>query len=71
MERAVDHDPSTVFSVVASPVGPLTLTGTGQALTRCWFESHRPAVGPADDPTVGLTRDDDAFTEVAAQLAAY
>ena len=67
----VVHDPSTVFSVVDSPVGPLTLTGTGRAITRCWFDSHRPAVGPADDPTVGLVRDDHAFAEVAAQLAAY
>lgn len=56
-----------VFTVVASPVGDLTLTGTTEALTGCWFELHGKPTNVGPD----LRRDDSAFAEAATQLAAY
>lgn len=60
-------DTSTTYRVVDSPVGPLTLTGHGATLTRCWFDGP----GTGADPTQGLERDDAAFAEAVDQLAAY
>lgn len=57
----------SVFTVVASPVGDLTLTGTGEVLTGCWFERH----GKPTDIDPDLRRDHDAFAEAASQLSAY
>ena len=57
----------TSYAVVNSPVGPLTLTGTGDAITGCWFEGHlRPT-----EVSAQLERDDGAFADAADQLAAY
>ncbi len=55
------------YSVVSSPVGPLTLSGDGEALTGCWFEGH----GKPTDLVDEMVCDDDGFAEAAAQLAAY
>ncbi len=52
--------------MVASPVGDLILTGDGEALTGCYFTGTGHA-----DPTVGLARDDAAFTDAATQLGEY
>lgn len=57
----------SVYSVVASPIGALTLTGTGRALIGCWFEMKADGT----DRTLGLERDDRAFADVTEQLAAY
>ncbi len=57
----------TVFTMVPSPVGDLTLTGTGDVLTGCWFERH----GRAGDVAAGLRRADGAFAEAADQLDEY
>ncbi len=56
-----------MFALVDSPVGVLTLTGTGDAITGCWFERHTKPV----DRVADLERDDDAFVEAAGQLEAY
>lgn len=54
-------------SQVPSPVGVLTLTSDGDALTGLYMENqkHRPEL-PADS-----VRDDSRFTAVREQLAAY
>ncbi|CAN5436798.1 hypothetical protein BH10ACT1_BH10ACT1_36300 [soil metagenome] len=59
--------PATVFTTTSSPVGTLTLTGTGDALTGCWFEGHTKPT----DVAPGLRRDDAAFADAVEQLAAY
>ncbi len=73
-DAGVDADPQeapTRYGIVDSPVGPLTLTGTGSGadlvITGCWFDPSEKQ----PDRTVGLARDDDAFAEAAAQLDAY
>ena len=64
---ALVADPSAAFTVVASPLGELTLTGTGTALTGIRFAGPE---GPAD-PGPGLRRDPGPFREAVAQLEAY
>ncbi len=60
---------SRVWSVLDSPIGPLTLVGDGRALTGVYFDGHRSSV-PA---VVASERgDDDAVLSLAAtQLAEY
>ena len=55
------------YTRLPSPVGDLTLTGDGTAITGCFFTTHRHH----DDPAAGLDRDDGAFVDAAAQLAEY
>lgn len=58
---------SVYYSECQSPLGMLTLTGNGEALTGLYMENqkHRPAL-PAHSQ-----RDDSRFTAVREQLAAY
>lgn len=58
---------SVYYSECQSPLGMLTLTGNGEALTGLYMENqkHRPAL-PAHSQ-----RDDGRFTVVREQLAAY
>jgi methylated-DNA-[protein]-cysteine S-methyltransferase len=56
-----------VYAVVPSPVGDLTLTGTGEALTGCWFEGHTKPTAMGPD----LELDPEPFAEVVEQLDAY
>lgn len=60
------HD-VTVYTVVDTPIGDLTIVGDGHALSALYFPDHarRP-----DDETFGL-RDDDAFPDARHQLAEY
>jgi methylated-DNA-[protein]-cysteine S-methyltransferase len=56
-----------VTTTIASPIGPLTLTAVGSAITG--LHMHRQRHAPPVDP--GCVRDDSAFGDVAEQLAAY
>ncbi len=54
-------------AVIASPIGPLTLVGDGEALAGLYFDGHLrtprlPDLGP---------RDDDGFEAAKAQLGEY
>ena len=55
-------------TTIESPVGPLTLTAEGGALTRVhmYEQRHMPTSIPPE-----WERDDDAFTEIVAQLDDY
>ena len=54
------------FSTMDSPIGPLTLAGTGSVLT------HLRMAGQTNEPDRSdWVRDDGAFADVAAQLEAY
>lgn len=55
------------YGIVPSPVGNLTITGTPDVLSGCFFEQHTK---PVDD-LADLERDDDAFVGAAEQLADY
>jgi methylated-DNA-[protein]-cysteine S-methyltransferase len=55
------------YTVVDSPLGPLTLVGTGGALTGLYMDRQRYRPGPE---TFG-ERDDVPFTEAARQLEEY
>jgi methylated-DNA-[protein]-cysteine S-methyltransferase len=57
----------TLFAVVDSPIGPLTLLGRGGRLTNLVMDDQAHAVTPPPDSR----RDDDAFAGVADQLAEY
>lgn len=56
----------TVYRIIESPIGPLTLAGTDGVLThlRMDEQTHEP-------DRQGWQRDDSAFPEVVEQLAAY
>lgn len=54
-----------VHVVMDSPIGPLTLVGTGDALTGLYMAEHRYAPAAFGD------RDDDAFPGAVAQLTEY
>jgi len=58
---------ATVFTTVPSPVGELTLTGDGTALTGCWFEGHTKPTDRSPD----LRRDTRAFADAVEQLEQY
>ncbi len=51
-----------------SPIGPLTLSGSGDVLSGLYMESHAPAAPPVP---AGAVRDDTAFAAARAQLAEY
>jgi methylated-DNA-[protein]-cysteine S-methyltransferase len=55
------------YTLVASPVGDLLLTGDGVALCGCWFTDDDGGAARRQ----GLERDDVAFADVAAQLREY
>lgn len=54
-------------AVIASPIGPLTLVGDGEALAGLYFDGHLRTPRLTD---LG-TRDDDAFEAAKAQLGEY
>lgn len=56
------------YTLMDSPIGELLLAGDGDALTRL---DLRDSGDPLPDPAEGWRRDDDAFTETRAQVAAY
>ena len=58
---------STHFAVISSPVGELTLVGTGEVLAGCWFDGCKGTAARI----AGLRRDDQVFAPVVEQLAAY
>jgi methylated-DNA-[protein]-cysteine S-methyltransferase len=58
--------PTTCFTTVPSPIGELLLLGDGTALTGLYCDPP-----PAGMPPPEAHRDDTAFTEARAQLAAY
>lgn len=58
--------PKIRYQTVSSPLGPLTLAGTGSALM------HLRMTGQAHQPdNADWEPDDDAFSDVAEQLEAY
>ena len=58
---------ATYHTVLASPVGELTLTSNGEALTGLHFEGHRSALDARDS----TRRDEGPFAETRRQLEAY
>lgn len=57
-------------TVIESPIGPLTLSASGDALTGLYFEAHRHPPRPESlGSRVG--GDDAVFTDVSRQLAEY
>ncbi len=63
-------DPSTtdtLFTLIDSPVGPLTLVSRAGRLTHLAMDGQTHAVPPPP----GSRRDDDAFTDVVGQLDEY
>lgn len=57
---------TTAYTVVDSPVGPLTLAGNAEALTTVWFDGFPPAVA------AGVARSDAGpFRAAVEQLEAY
>ena len=59
--------PATVYTILASPIGPLVLAGTDERLACIGFPTGKGAVTPGVD----WYRDDAAFAEARAQFAAY
>ncbi|MBX3283906.1 MAG: methylated-DNA--[protein]-cysteine S-methyltransferase [Actinobacteria bacterium] len=57
---------TTAFTVVASPVGPLTLAGNPEALTTIWFDGTPPSVASG-----AAAEDPGPFRAAADQLEAY
>jgi methylated-DNA-[protein]-cysteine S-methyltransferase len=58
--------PTTCYTTVPSPIGELLLLGDGTALTGLYCDPP-----PAGRPPAEARRDDTAFAEARAQLAAY
>ncbi len=61
------RDDETVYTVVDSPIGELTLVGDGEALTALYFADHARRPGP---DTFG-PRADGPFADAREQLAEY
>ncbi len=59
--------PRVIHTTVDSPIGELLLKGDGRALTGLYMSGGKFAQTATDD----WERDDDAFADVRAQLAAY
>lgn len=59
--------PTTHFTIVPSPVGPLTLVGEGDDITGLYFETGSSVATPRP----GWARDDRRLRPAAAQLAEY
>jgi methylated-DNA-[protein]-cysteine S-methyltransferase len=55
------------YGIVPTPLGPVLVTGDGEALTGLWFADHARA---PEQPSA-WPRDDDAFAGVADQLDGY
>jgi methylated-DNA-[protein]-cysteine S-methyltransferase len=56
-----------MYTVIDSPVGPITLVGTETGLSGLYLtDEHFPA-----GEVAGAERDDDAFADVVAELEAY
>ena len=58
---------TTHFTIVPSPVGPLTLVGEGDDITGLYFETGSSVATPRS----GWVRDDRQLRPAAAQLAEY
>jgi methylated-DNA-[protein]-cysteine S-methyltransferase len=58
----------TLYTIVASPIDDLLLTGDGQSVTRLWM---RPLDGGEWSIDRGWRRDDRAFADAKTQLDAY
>ncbi|HSZ84204.1 MAG TPA: methylated-DNA--[protein]-cysteine S-methyltransferase [Polyangia bacterium] len=58
---------ATVFSIVPTPVGPLTLVGEGEALVGLYFDNAAVSASPPSE----WTRDDRRLRPAAQQLAEY
>jgi methylated-DNA-[protein]-cysteine S-methyltransferase len=65
--QAGPGDTPTVMTTIDSPLGPLTLTAAGGALTRLHMHEQRHAPPRSDE----WERDDAAFKDVVEQLEAY
>jgi len=59
--------PTLIHTTIDSPIGELLLKGDGQALTGLYMSGGRFAPSISDQ----WERDDDAFDDARAQLAAY
>jgi methylated-DNA-[protein]-cysteine S-methyltransferase len=59
--------PATAYTILVSPIGPLVLAGMDERLACIGFPTGKGAVTPHAD----WHRDDAAFAEARAQLAAY
>ena len=59
--------PDTLYTYLASPIGPLLIAGDGTALSAIGFPAGKGRVAPRD----GWRRDDGLFVEARAQLSAY
>ncbi|MFD0484813.1 methylated-DNA--[protein]-cysteine S-methyltransferase [Kineococcus sp. GCM10028916] len=57
------------WTVLASPLGDLTLARSEAGIAGLWFADHRG--GPGASRTGPAERDDTAFDDVAGQLAEY
>ena len=58
---------ATLFTIVPSPVGPLTLVGEGDDITGLYFETGSSVAAPR----TGWVRDDRRLRSAAEQLAEY
>ena len=58
---------TTLFTIITSPVGPLTLVGEGDDITGLYFETGSSVAAPRP----GWVRDDRRLRAAAAQLAEY
>ena len=58
---------TTLFTIIASPVGPLTLVGEGDDITGLYFETGSSVAAPRP----GWLRDDRRLRAAATQLAEY
>jgi methylated-DNA-[protein]-cysteine S-methyltransferase len=59
--------PAVLYTIVPSPIDPLLLTGDGEGITGLYLSPHTGRAQPLDS----WRRDDSAFDEAAAQLAAF
>ena len=57
------------YSEISSPIGPLSLRGTGRGLTGVYMQAHRH--GPPDAERAGWQRDDERFDAARTQLDEY
>jgi methylated-DNA-[protein]-cysteine S-methyltransferase len=60
---------AVLYSIYASPIGDLTLTSDGEALTGLYMCQHRGQ--PASGPEANWQRDDSAFRAIREQLVDY
>ena len=68
MSTTTEMITETTWTMIDSPIGPLLVTAADGAITRLWMSEQRHQ---ATQPDPSWVRDDDAFADVATQLAAY